>query len=259
MAATYSLGLRTISNSMAATSSLVPGKKLCSNCWISLTKPEEPEEENIDSGFQDTSLEWERLNMSVAGFGCSPLKFVSNEDKVGYGKRKLEQVCAAVKDKVAVALDLEIDLIEKKEDKAQCCQKGKDLDGLMDMVRDKVKFSKRKDQLKYLTLVPDSWTVEEIEDFFGVVNSITRKSKELQKEKGLVPKIAKKKGKVLLKDIAESVAAFYENNQFSRNCPGKKEFVSVRINGEKVHKQKPLLLINLKELHQEFQKSCNKI
>ena len=144
--------------------------------------------------------------MSIVGFGCSPLKFVSNRDKVGYGKRKIEQVCAAVKDKVAVALDLESDLIEKKEDKVHCCQKSKDLDRLMDMVTEKVKFSERKDQLKYLTLVPDSWTVKEIEDFFGVGNSIARKSKELKKEKGLVPEIAK--GKVLVTDIAESVAAF---------------------------------------------------
>ena len=78
-------------------------------------------------------------------------------------------------------------------------------------------------------------------------NSIVRKSKESKKEKGLVPEIAKKKGKVLVTDIAESVAAFYEDDQFSRNCPGKKGFVSVRINSEKVHKQKCLLLVNLKE------------
>ena len=203
-------GLCTISNSVADTYSLVPEKKLCSNCQISLTIPEEPEEADIDSDFQDTSLERERLNMSVAGFGCSPLKFVSKRNKVGYVKRKLEQVCAAVKGKVAVALDLESDFIEKKEDKVHCYQKCKDLDRLMDMVREKVEFSERNDQLKYLTLVPDSWTVKEIEDFSGVGNSIARKLKELKKEKGLVPEIVKKKGKVLAADIAESVAAFYE-------------------------------------------------
>ena len=90
----FARGLHTISNSMADTCSLVPGKKLCLNCQISLTKPEELQEVNIDSDFQDTSLERERLNMSVAGFGCSPLKFVSNRDKAGRGKKKLEQVCA---------------------------------------------------------------------------------------------------------------------------------------------------------------------
>ena len=113
-----------------------------------MTKPEEPQEVNIDSDFQDTFLERERLNMNIARLGCSPLKFVSNPDKVGYGKRKLEQVCVALKDKVALALDLESDLIEDKVDKVHCYQKGKDLDRLMDMVREKVKFSEGKSQLK---------------------------------------------------------------------------------------------------------------
>ena len=134
-----------------------------------MTKPEEPEEANNDSDFQDTSLQQERLSMSVAGLGCSPLKFLSNRDKVGYGKRKLEQVCAAVKDKVVVALDLESDLIENKEDKVHRCRQGKDLDRLIVMVREKVKFSERRDRLKYLTLVTDSWTVKEIEDFLRCV------------------------------------------------------------------------------------------
>ena len=125
--------------------------------------------------------------MNIARLGCSPLKFVSNPDKVGYGKRKLEQICVAVKDKVALTLDLESDLIEDKVDKVHCYQKGKDLDRLMDMVREKVKFSEGKSQLKNQTLVPDSWTVKEIEDFFGVSYSIIKKLKELKIGKGLVP------------------------------------------------------------------------
>ena len=40
-------------------------------------------------------------------------------------------------------------------------------------------------------------------------------------------------------------------------CPGKKEFVSVKIDGVTQHKQKRLLLCNLKELHIEFLKSTH--
>ena len=39
--------------------------------------------------------------------------------------------------------------------------------------------------------------------------------------------------------------------------PGKKEFVSVKIDGVKHHRQKRLLLINLKELHLEFKKTTD--
>ena len=37
-------------------------------------------------------------------------------------------------------------------------------------------------------------------------------------------------------------------------CPGKKDFVSVHINGVKVHKQKRLILVRMKELYLEFKK-----
>ena len=47
---------------------------------------------------------------------------------------------------------------------------------------------------------------------------------------------------------------FYQSDEFSRMCPGKKEYVSVKIDGVKQHKQKKLLLTNLKELQLEFLK-----
>ena len=50
---------------------------------------------------------------------------------------------------------------------------------------------------------------------------------------------------------------FYPADECSFCCPGKKEFVSVYTDGVKCHKQKPLLLINLKELHLEFLRSIN--
>ena len=42
-------------------------------------------------------------------------------------------------------------------------------------------------------------------------------------------------------------------------CPGKKEFVSIKINGKREHIQKRLLLLNLKELHVEFTKKYGQV
>ena len=42
-------------------------------------------------------------------------------------------------------------------------------------------------------------------------------------------------------------------------CPGKKEFVSVKLNGIKQHIQKRLLLFNLKELHVQCLEKNNDI
>ena len=55
--------------------------------------------------------------------------------------------------------------------------------------------------------------------------------------------------------MIERVIAFYQSDDYSRMCTGKKEYVSVRIDGKREQKQKRLLLDNLKELHLEFIKS----
>jgi hypothetical protein len=49
-----------------------------------------------------------------------------------------------------------------------------------------------------------------------------------------------------------TVIYFYNNDEYSRLCPGKKDFVTVKIDGQRVQKQKRLLLANLKELYVLF-------
>ena len=65
-----------------------------------------------------------------------------------------------------------------------------------------------------------------------------------------------KKGRALDMATIQRVGAFYEDDEYSRMCPSQKEFVSVRIDGKKVHKQKRFLLQNLHELYLEFKKQC---
>ena len=48
--------------------------------------------------------------------------------------------------------------------------------------------------------------------------------------------------------------ATYFAHLFSRQCPGKKDFVTVQTDQVKVQKQKRMLLVNLKELYLEFKK-----
>ena len=79
----------------------------------------------------------------------------------------------------------------------------------------------------------------------------------LKNEKGLLPKVESRRGKVLPEEIRDRAINFYQSEEFSRMCPGKKEFVSVKIDGVKQHMQKHLLLIDLKEPHLEFKKATD--
>ena len=56
-------------------------------------------------------------------------------------------------------------------------------------------------------------------------------------------------------EVKAQVLAFYECDEVTRVCPGKKDTLSVRLtSGEKAIKQKRLVLANLKELYAEFKK-----
>ena len=53
-------------------------------------------------------------------------------------------------------------------------------------------------------------------------------------------------------EITRAVESFYEDDEFTRQMPGKKDYVSIAKN---VHVQKRLILSNLRELHGEFKRS----
>lgn len=55
-------------------------------------------------------------------------------------------------------------------------------------------------------------------------------------------------GKPLSKEIIKRIHVYYEDDLYTRQCPGKKDFVSVKLEFVRVQMQKRLLLINLKEL-----------
>ena len=66
---------------MGQSFNLIPAHKLCLNCTKKLTNIEEG---NFDKEEQDTEM----LNVRVL---ASP--FVGSRDKIGYGKRKLAEIC----------------------------------------------------------------------------------------------------------------------------------------------------------------------
>ena len=70
-----------------------------------------------------------------------------------------------------------------------------------------------------------------------------RKAASLKKEQGILPK---------LDNVTNLVKQFYEDNEYSRMCPGAKEYKSVTPDSVKRKKQKRLLLVNIKELYLEF-------
>lgn len=81
-----------------------------------------------------------------------------------------------------------------------------------------------------------------------------KESRKIFKDKGILEDPIKKTGKGVPENVKDLVEEFYNNEEYSRIMPGKKDCVSISRN---VHKQKRLLLCNLKEPHQEFKKKLS--
>lgn len=130
-------------------------------------------------------------------------------------------------------------------------EKAKDLDIMVDLMKEKIEVSSRKVKIQVLTMTPSSWTVRQTAEFFGVSNYMVRQAFKLRKEHGIFASPEQKKGPALADDVVLLVRDFYCDDENSRLLPGKKDYVSI---GRNQHMQKRLILSNLKELYSTFRK-----
>jgi hypothetical protein len=104
-----------------------------------------------------------------------------------------------------------------------------------------------------LTVLPLSWSARKIADEMDVSLYMAKRSKTLVLERGILStplqKLAPNK---LEENTVRLVQDFYCDEELSRPCPGKRDFVKVNENGEKICKQRRLLMCNLKEAFAHF-------
>ena len=100
-----------------------------------------------------------------------------------------------------------------------------------------------------MTLAPDSWSREYCSKFFELSEYVVRTARELKKVSGILSKPSPKRGKKLSPETVALIVQFYEDDEYSRQMPGKKDYVSIAKNE---HRQKRLILCNLHELYSAF-------
>ena len=133
------------------------------------------------------------------------------------------------------------------------CSKCSNLDRLTELLKDKLKMSSTQEKVKILTLVPESWSISKTCNEFDFFEYLVKKARKPKNSKGILAEPEKKKGNVLSDETKLKVLEIFQSDEFSRMCPGKKDCVSIKINAEKIKKQKRLL-VHLKELHIELKK-----
>ena len=113
-------------------------------------------------------------------------------------------------------------------------------------MREKLKTPLYPEKIQILTLIPDKWSQEYASKQFDGSEYSIRTAHELKKVGGILAKPAPQKGKILPQETLDLVQSFYEDNEYSLQMPGKKDYVYI---GRNVHKQKGLVLCNPSELY----------
>ena len=140
------------------------------------------------------------MKSTLIEIDLSPVKThaVCSHSIVSYGKKKVKQAKNAleekqvhIKAKIAETLQLcesDLDSEEEATIAAVTEQKAKDLDQLMKLVKEKMIISKRADKLQLLTLVPSTWKVEKICQYFSVTHYMVKQSRQLLQSQGILSK-----------------------------------------------------------------------
>ena len=174
--------------------------------------------------------------------GLSPV----NARQFKRSKKDAHEVFAGTVKKIRKSLEEEFNIqIESPKTKEEELEDM--LQGLKQAFKDNVGNSDA--QYRILTSLPPSWSVRKIMKEFEVGQKKAKKAKELQKKNGFHSFPSKQVGKSLSSDTVNTVRDFYNTDNISRLLPGKKDCVSMKVNGEKQRVQKRLILCLLKEAY----------
>lgn len=228
-----------------------PGDKLCTNCYTysekTLAAPEQlPEPDGETNCTEQVDFARESLNTSLSGLDCSPFKNSAPMSKERYGKQKLEKTIEVLKSKMVAAQHTPI-VTEVESDWAN----------LIESIKKKIDVEgvSTNEKIKLLTLAPISWTYEKVMSVFGVSRRLVWRSKMLLSSQGILGVSPKKQGRPLSEDSVKKVLETYTDQELTRELAGERNTVSVRgDDGAKTYHQKHLILMNLRELHSEYQK-----
>ena len=97
---------------------------------------------------------------------------------------------------------IEISDEELNESILNYCTNCKDLERLIVLIKEKLEISSPRDQIKILTLTPESWSIKKTVQEFGVTEYKVKCDRELKKERGISAEPKQKVGKALSRDVS---------------------------------------------------------
>ena len=116
-------------------------------------------------------------------------------------------------------------------------------DIVMDQFKQEFDTMDKQNQYRVLTSMPKESSIHFLKNTFGVTEHKAKRAKQIQKENGIFSTPNPKPGRRLPEATIVKVQEFYESDEVSRQMPGRKDSVSMLVNGVKKHVQKRLILL----------------
>ena len=167
---------------------IIPGQKLCKQCKETAKENMKPakndcenNKDDQDSSYLSKDFDRSRFNSSAEALGFSPIKPVGKQDAVSYAQNKAKSVKAGLNEKLANVI--EISNKELNESSLNDCTNCKDLERLIVLIKEKLEISSPRDQIKILTLTPESWSIRKTVQEYSVTEYKVRCVIKLKKKR----------------------------------------------------------------------------
>ncbi|XP_065079421.1 uncharacterized protein LOC135702321 [Ochlerotatus camptorhynchus] len=109
------------------------------------------------------------------------------------------------------------------------------------------------DRYRILTTLPKSWSTYRIMKEFNVSQHMANQAKALQQEKGIMSVPVKRLSRASLGEpTIMLVRDFYNSDDISRVCPGKRDYLISKNDEGEIYVQRRLVLCNLQEAYSIF-------
>ena len=190
----------------------------------------------------------EVINSSFEELGISSIKIYAmpTQSKASHIKAKLDRAKSTMEEIASEAVNVEKDVLKRKDPQAffnlEIKAKAADFDNLLSCMKEKIKDADYKRKIQILILTPDSWSREAAAEFFNVSEYAIQTARYLRRERGILAIPDARKSRTITDDTKAGVLNFYQDDEYTRVMPGKKDSISI---GQKVHRQKRLILCNV--------------
>lgn len=129
-------------------------------------------------------------------------------------------------------------------------------DEVIQQLKDKFANTSDSDErYRILTTLPRSWSVYRIEKEFAISHFLAKRAKELQQQEGIMSTPVKRLSRSSLgEDALLRVRDFFNSDEVSRACPGKRDYIVTTNDQGKQAIQRRLVMCNLKEAYEIFKR-----